>query len=93
MAISLRLTKQLEARLRRAAELAGISKSEFVRRCVETALEKQENRPTPYDLAKGLIPSTGSGRGDLARNAEKYLREIIREKANRRRLRTSGRTV
>ena len=93
MAISLRLSKQLERQLASAAEAAGVSKSEFVRRCVQAALESDERRPSPYELAKDLIPPTGSGRGDLARNAEKYVKEIIRAKADRRRYRPLGRTV
>jgi predicted DNA-binding protein len=93
MIISLRLSKQLDKRLASAAQTAGLSKSEFVRRCLETALEAEENRPSLYELAKDLIPPKGSGRGDLAQNAEKYVREIIRAKANRRRYRTLGRTV
>ncbi len=93
MAISLRLNKQLEQQLTSAAKDAGVSKSEFVRRCVQTALEEGKTRPSPYELAKDLIPPTGSGKGDLAKNAEKYVKEIIRAKANRRRYRSLGRTV
>jgi hypothetical protein len=93
MAISLRLEKDLEKRLEDAARLAGVSKSEFVRRCVQSALDDDDSRPSPYELAKDLIPPTGSGRGDLARNAEQYLKEMLREKANRRRLRSSARSL
>jgi predicted DNA-binding protein len=93
MTISLRLNKKLEKRLEAAAQSAGVSKSEFVRRCVQTALEADANRPSPYELAKDLIPPTGSGRGDLAQNSEKYVKDIIRAKADRRRFRTPGRTV
>ena len=93
MAISLRLTKQLEERLDRAANLAGISKSEFMRRCLEKELDSDEHRPSAYELGKDLFGGEGSGRGDLARNAKKIVREIIRDKARRRRLRTPGRAV
>jgi len=93
MAISLRLSKQLEGRLETAAHLAGVSKSEFVRRCVARALDEEENHPSPYELGKDLFGKYGSGRGDLAQNAEKYVKEIILEKANRRRLRPPGRAV
>ncbi len=93
MAISLRLDRQLEKRLEQACRLAGISKSEYVRRCLEKELEAADHRPSPYELAKDFIPKEGSGKGDLARNAEKYLREIIREKARRRRYGSAGGNV
>jgi len=93
MAISLRLDKQLEERLELASDLAGISKSEYVRRCLEQALTMEENRPSAYELAKDLIPATGSGRGNLARDSEKIVKEIIREKASRRRFRSPGGAV
>jgi predicted DNA-binding protein len=93
MAISLRLSKQLEERLDRAASLAGVSKSEFMRRCLEKELESDENRPSAYELGKDLFGGEGSGRGDLARNAKKIVKEIIREKARRRRHGTTGRAV
>ena len=93
MSISLRLEKELEKRLERAARLAGLSKSEYVRRCLEKELAADENRPSAYELAKDLIPDKGSGRGDLALNAEKIVKEIIREKANRRRFRAPGGAV
>ena len=93
MAFSLRLSRPLEASLEHAAALAGISKSEFVRRCLEEQLAKQELRPTAYELGKDLFGKYGSGRGDLARNAKKIVKEIIRAKAARRRHRTAGRAV
>lgn len=93
MAISLRVSKQLERRIDQAASVAGLSKSEYIRQCVEAALDEIEKRPSPYELGKDLFGKYGSGRGDLARNAEKYVKEIIREKANRRRLRPPGRAV
>lgn len=93
MAISLRLSKRLEEQLERAARFAGVSKSEFLRRCLEKELESDETRPSAYELGKDLFGKYGSGRGDLARNAEKIVKEIIREKARRRRHGTTGRAV
>jgi len=93
MAISLRLSKKLEQALGQAARLAGISKSEFVRRCLEQHLADEESRPSAYELGKDLFGRYGSGRGDLARNSEKYVKEIIRAKANRRRRRPADRAV
>ena len=91
--VSLRLSKQLEQWLARAARLAGVSKSEFVRQCIEDRKQSEESRPTAYELGKDLFGKYGSGRGDLARNSEQIVKEIIRDKARRRRHRASGRAV
>ena len=93
MAISLRLNKALEQQLERAARFAGVSKSEFLRRCLEKELQSEENRPSAYELGKDLFGGVGSGRGDLARNSERIVKGIIREKARRRRYGTTGRAV
>jgi len=90
---SLRLSKQLEDALVTASRLAGVSKSEYLRQCLEQALAAERQRPSAYELGKNLFGKHGSGRGDLARNAEPVVKEIIRAKANRRRRRTSGRAV
>ena len=91
--VSLRLSKQLEQWLARAARLAGVTKSEFVRQCIEDRKQSDESRPTAYELGKDLFGKYGSGRGDLARNSEQIVKEIIRDKARRRRHGASGRAV
>jgi hypothetical protein len=83
MTISLRLSKKLETALAQAARLAGVSKSEFVRRCLEKELTAEQSRPSAYELGKDLFGKVGSGRGDLARNAEKILRQMFHAKARR----------
>jgi predicted DNA-binding protein len=52
MAISLRLSKQLEKRLEVASQLAGVSKSEYVRRCLEKELEAEETDRQPMNLPR-----------------------------------------
>jgi len=81
--VSLRLSKQLEQWLARAARLAGVSKSEFVRQCIEDRKQSEESRPTAYEMGKDLFGKVGSGRGDLARNGEQILRERFHAKARR----------
>ena len=93
MAFSLRLSKRLEQRLEQAALSAGLSKSGYLRRCLEKELQSAKEKPSPFELAKNLIPRVGSGRGDLAANSEKYVKDIIREKARRRRYGAAGRAV
>jgi RHH-type transcriptional regulator, rel operon repressor / antitoxin RelB len=82
MAISLRLSRKLEEALALAARGAGISKSEFVRRCLEQRLEG-ERRPSFYEAGKDLFGRYSSGRNELARNSKRIVKEIIRAK-NRR---------
>lgn len=93
MAISLRLTPSEERALARAARKAGISKSEYVRQCLIYRLDVEKSHSWAYEVGKDLFGKYGSGKGDLARNSEKYLKEIIREKARRRRHGTTGRAV
>jgi hypothetical protein len=93
MALSLRLTPVEERALTRAARRAGISKSEYVRQCLLYRLEVEKSHSWAYEVGKDLFGNHGSGKGDLAQNSEKYLKEIIREKARRRRHLTTGRAV
>jgi predicted DNA-binding protein len=93
MAVSLRLSNEEEKALARAARRLGISKSEYLRQCLIYRLEVEKSHSWAYEVGKDLFGKHGSGKGDLARNSEKYLREIIREKASRRRHGTTRRAV
>lgn len=93
MAVSLRLTPAEEKALTRAARRAGISKSEYLRQCLIYRLDVEKSHSWAYEVGKDLFGKYGSGQGDLARNSERYLKEIVREKARRRRHRTAGRAV
>ncbi|MEX2175444.1 MAG: hypothetical protein WD872_13865 [Pirellulaceae bacterium] len=93
MALSLRLSKQLDQWLAQAASLAGVTKSQYVRDCLEERKRSEDARPTAYELGKDLFGKYGSGRGDLSRNSEKSVKEIISAKARRRRHGAAGRAV
>ena len=93
MAVSLRLTKAQEKALTRAARRAGITKSQYLRQCLTARLVAEETHSWAYELGKDLFGKYGSGRGDLSRNAETIVKEIIREKARRRRHGTAARSV
>jgi len=93
MAISLRLTPAEEKALTRAARRMGITKSEYIRQCLIYRLEVEKSHSWAYEVGKDLFGKYGSGKGDLARNAEKYVKETIREKSRRRRHGTSRRAV
>jgi RHH-type transcriptional regulator, rel operon repressor / antitoxin RelB len=93
LAVSLRLSTDEEKALGRAARKAGISKSEYLRQCLIYRLAVEKSHSWAYEVGKDLFGKYSSGKGDLARNSEKYLQEIIREKASRRRHGTSRRAV
>jgi hypothetical protein len=84
MVITFRTTLQMERALARAARMAGVSKSEFVRRCLHERLAKESTAERLYEVGKNRFGKYGSGRGDLAENAESILRERFRAQARRR---------
>lgn len=83
MAISLRIPKRLEQALDRAARQAGVSKSEYLRQCLEQRLAADVSRPSAYELGKDLFGGDPSGRTDLATNAKQIFRELIHAKTRR----------
>lgn len=83
MTISLRLTKTEEKALERAAKLAGVTKSEYLRQCFHKALQAEQTHATVYDLGKDLFGGDPSGRTDLVANAKQIVREKIHAKSRR----------
>ena len=86
MTISIRLDAQLERKLATAAELEGLSKSEFVRRCLAQHLETQtlDRGKLAWELGKEVFGKFTSGRTDVAQQDERILREIFDAKRRRR---------
>ncbi|MFT4046165.1 MAG: CopG family transcriptional regulator [Solimonas sp.] len=73
--ISLKVPRKLDSRLTRASKAQGVSKSEFVRRAVEKALDEAAapaQKPTLLELAGDLIGSVKFGPPDLSTNP-KYM--------------------
>lgn len=83
MTVSVRLDEETEARLRRLLEQKGGSLSAFVRAAVAEKLEREDKKPTLYELGKHLFGRDGSGIGDLAENHKKYFRERMQAKHRR----------
>ena len=77
--LSLRLDKETERVLRRAAEREGISVSEWVRRCVAARLAR-ESRPTPWDLGKDRFGRHASGHVDRAAQSERLLKDKLHDR-------------
>lgn len=85
MALTVRLPEDLEKRIDAVVQGKGVKKSDLVRSWIERGLEgeSRRGRATPYDLWSTVFTPTGSGRGDLGRNAKKIVREKIRASRTR----------
>ena len=83
MTVTVRLDEDTEAKLRRLLEQKGGSLSAFVRAAVAEKLEREVNRPTPYELGRHLFGRDLSGPPDLAKNHGKYFKERVRAKHRR----------
>lgn len=85
MAVSLRLDKNLEHELARAARLEGESKSDLIRAAVSEFLARMK-RPvgqTPWTLGKDVFGRHRSGRDDLSTNRKALLKEKLNAKHHR----------
>ncbi len=78
--ISVRLTEELERKLDRIARDKNVSKSKIVKEALESYLEKDDGKPTAYELGKDLFGKHGSGLKNLSRDHKKIFVEILREK-------------
>jgi len=70
--VSLRLSKQLEQWISSAARVAGVSKSEFIRQCLEDSKQSAELCPNAYELGKE------AKRSEIA-EAQGRLDDLLRE--------------
>jgi predicted transcriptional regulator len=86
MPVSVRLDKETEELLEKAARIMNLSKSKLMRDSIKEYCSRIVNQKklTPYELAKDLIGKEGSGRGDLSTRGEEILRELFRKKRNDR---------
>jgi RHH-type transcriptional regulator, rel operon repressor / antitoxin RelB len=86
MTVSLRLDDELAARLNRAAAAAGVSKSEYIRQCLNSQLEEgREQELSAYELGKDLFGCYSSGDGTLSERVHEVVREQIDAKYAKRR--------
>lgn len=82
---SIRLPDHLVRQLDEVAGLRRTSRSEVVREAVaQYCATARADARDPLALLDRLVTYKGSGRGDLARRSEQYLREIFRERRHRR---------
>jgi Ribbon-helix-helix protein, copG family. len=76
MSLSIRLPKPLEERLAAYCAAQGISRSEAVKRALDSLLS--EAQPTPYELGVAGFGADNTHSGDVARNSKRLLRERFR---------------
>lgn len=84
MTISLRLDEALDAALNDAAAASGVSKSEFVRRCLQERLAGDAALPSAWELGKDVFGKHRSGQENLAREAKRVARAKIHERQSNR---------
>lgn len=83
---SIRLPDHLVRELDEVAGRRHTTRSDLVREAVEQycAALRSGGELDPVALVDSLVTYEGSGRGDLGRRSEHYLREIFRERRRRR---------
>lgn len=84
MTISLRLNDDLEAALNDAAAASGVSRSEFVRRCLQERLAGDAATPSAWEIGKHLFGKHHSGQKNLAREAKRVARAKIHGRQSNR---------
>jgi hypothetical protein len=79
MAVSVRFDPDVERKLEAAAIAQGVSKSEYIRRCVAQELDKApiDRAKLAWELGKDVFGKYGSGRSDGSENDEKILDEMF----------------
>ena len=78
--LSVRLTDELEKKIDRLSEKAGLSKSEIVKEALQKYFVSIEDKESPYEHGKGLFGNHGSGKGDLSKGYKSKVKEKIRDK-------------
>lgn len=87
MPVSVRLDKETEELLEKAARIVSKPRSRVMKESIRDYCLKivEQEKKSPYDLSKDLIGKEGSGRGDLSVRGEEILREMFSKKRNARR--------
>ena len=83
MPSSARLDKETEALLKKAAEYAGVTKSELVRESIREYCARivEQKQRTPWEIYQAVHKSEeGSGHGKRIRNAKEILKAHLEEK-------------
>ena len=81
MPSSTRLDKETEALLKKAAEYAGVTKSELVRESIREYCTKivEKGQRTPWEIYQSLQPIEGSGHGRRVAKSKEILKKIFED--------------
>lgn len=84
MPVSVRLDKETEDMLEKAARVLSKPRSKVMKESIREYCLKilEQKEKTPYELSKDLIGREGSGRGDLSVRGKEIFREMLRKKHN-----------
>lgn len=77
---SLRLPKNLEHELERAAKIESKSKAQIIKFALEDYLSKLSTKPTAYELGKEYIGKYASGQSNRSTSYREIITEKIRAK-------------
>lgn len=82
MPSSTRLDKETEDLLKKAAEYAGVSKSELVRESIREYCAKivEQKQRTPWEIYQSLQPIEGSGHGQRVAKGKEIIKAHLEEK-------------
>lgn len=78
--ISVRLSKELKAKLEALAKQENMTKSDVVKEALSQYIIGHEKKQTPYELGKDLFGQHGSGQHDLAKSYKQKVRDKINAK-------------
>ena len=73
MTISLKIPSEVGARLQSIAARKRVSKSEYVRSTLISALNAEEEKPSAFELLHDIAGTVASGKKDMATNP-KYMK-------------------
>ncbi len=82
MPSSTRLDKETEALLKKAADYAGVTKSQLVRESIREYCTRivEEKKKTPWEIYQSLQPIGGSGHGRRVKDGKKIMAAHLEEK-------------
>ncbi|MDH5718885.1 MAG: ribbon-helix-helix domain-containing protein [Spirochaetia bacterium] len=84
MATSIRLPKDIEAKLESIANELHISKSQIIKNSLKEYFTKHYSDKTSYELGKEFFGKYSLDITDLSKNRKNYIKNYLNEKMSRR---------
>lgn len=80
---SVRLSKEIERKLKKASEKEQKNKSEIIKAAISMYLEQYDDNTTIYEKGAEYFGKYGSGKNNLSKDYKKILKKKIDEKRSR----------